>query len=62
MKLRCIVSLFFLTTTIMSCAQQPNKQTGLSQNPAIELTIDAAKFSKAIATPGASIVNSIAGF
>lgn len=57
MKLRCIVSLFFLTTTLLSCAQQSNKQNGADQNSTMELTVDAAKFSQAIATPGAQILD-----
>jgi rhodanese-related sulfurtransferase len=47
MKLKCLASLFFLTTTIMSCAQKPS----------MDLTVDAAKFSKAIAAPDAQILD-----
>jgi len=54
MKLKCIASLFFLTTTLLSCAQ--NSQTG-KVNSSIELTTNAIKFSQAIATPGAQILD-----
>jgi rhodanese-related sulfurtransferase len=57
MKLKCLASLFFLTTTIMSCAQQPNQQNGTDQKLAMDLTVDAAKFSKAIAAPDAQILD-----
>jgi rhodanese-related sulfurtransferase len=57
MKLKCVCSLFFLTTTLLSCAQnnQPN-QTKLT-NPTIELTINTTAFSKAIAQPDAQILD-----
>ena len=57
MKLKCVCSLFFLTTTLLSCAQnnQPN-QTNLT-NPTIELTINTTAFSKAIAQPDAQILD-----
>ena len=57
MKLKCVCSLFFLTTTLLSCAQnnQPN-QTNLT-NATIELTINTAAFSKAIAQPDAQILD-----
>ena len=54
MKLRCIASLFFLTTTLLSCAQ--NNQTDASKS-SVELTADAVSFSKAIETPGAQILD-----
>lgn len=54
MKLKCIASLFFLTTTLMSCAQ--NNPTDLA-NQKTALTIDAKKFSQAIASPGAQILD-----
>lgn len=57
MKLKCIASLFFITTTLLSCAQQSNQQNGTAQNNAMELTVDAAKYSQAIATPGAQILD-----
>ena len=57
MKLKCIASLFFITTTLISCAQQSNQQNEKNQNAVMELTVDAAKFSKAIATPGAQILD-----
>lgn len=57
MKLKCLVSLLFLTTTIMSCAQQPNQQNGTDQKLAMDLTVDAAKFSKAITAPDAQILD-----
>jgi rhodanese-related sulfurtransferase len=57
MKLKCLVSLLFLTTTIMSCAQQPNQKNGTDQKLAMDLTVDAAKFSKAIATSDAQILD-----
>jgi rhodanese-related sulfurtransferase len=54
MKLKCVCSLFFLTTTILSCAQ--NNQTN-QDNPKIELTINTAAFSKAIAQTDAQILD-----
>lgn len=57
MKLKCLISLLFLTTTIMSCAQQPNQQNGTDQKLAMDLTVDAAKFSKAITAPDAQILD-----
>ncbi len=54
MKLRCIASLFFLTTTFVSCAQ--NKSTDKTGKQT-ELTIDAKKFSQSIAKPGAQILD-----
>lgn len=57
MKLKCIVSLFFTTTTFLSCAQQSNQQNGTVQNNAMELTVNVAKFSQAIAAPGAQILD-----
>jgi len=57
MKLKCIASLFFLTTVLVSCAQQSNNNNKESQVASVELTIDATKFSKAIATPGAQILD-----
>lgn len=41
----------------MSCAQQPNQKNGLDQKLAMDLTVDAAKFSKAIATSDAQILD-----
>lgn len=41
----------------MSCAQQPNKQNGTDQKMAMDLTVDAAKFSKAITAPDAQILD-----
>ena len=41
----------------MSCAQQPNQQNGTDQKLAMDLTVDAAKFSKAIAAPDAQILD-----
>jgi len=46
--------LFFLTTTILSCAQ--NNQSNQT-NPKIELTINTIAFSKAIAQPDAQILD-----
>jgi rhodanese-related sulfurtransferase len=57
MKLKCLVSLLFLTTTIMSCAQQSNQQNGTNQKTNMDLTVDAAKFSQAIAVPDAQILD-----
>jgi rhodanese-related sulfurtransferase len=57
MKLKCLTSLLFLTTTIMSCAQQPNQKNGTDQKMAMDLTLDAAKFSQAIAAPDAQILD-----
>ncbi len=51
MKLKSICSLFFLTTTIWSCAQNnPNKSS-------IELTISTTAFSAAVTQPGAQILD-----
>ena len=41
----------------MSCAQQPNQKNGTDQKLAMDLTVDAAKFSKAIATSDAQILD-----
>ncbi len=41
----------------MSCAQQPNQKNGLDQKLAMDLTVDAAKFSKAIAASDAQILD-----
>lgn len=57
MILKYLVSLLFLTTTIMSCAQQPNQKNVTDQKMAMDLTVDAAKFSKAIAVQGAQILD-----
>jgi rhodanese-related sulfurtransferase len=54
MKLKCVCSLFFVTTTLMSCAQ--SNQSNQS-NPKIELTINTSAFSKAIAQPDAQILD-----
>ena len=54
MKLRCIASLFFLTTTLLSCAQNNQTDAGKSS---LELTADAVSFNKAIAKPGAQILD-----
>lgn len=54
MKLKCIASLFFLTTTLLSCAQ---KQTKQQDNQAPPLTMDAKTFSQEIARPGAQILD-----
>ena len=54
MKLKCFASLFFLTTTLLSCAQNNQAE---KKNSSIELTVDATKFSKAIAAPGAQILD-----
>lgn len=51
MILKYLVSLLFLTTTIMSCAQNnPNKSS-------IELTISTTAFSAAVKQPGAQILD-----
>ena len=57
MILKYLVSLLFLTTSIMSCAQQPNQKNVTDQKMAMDLTVDAAKFSKAIAVQGAQILD-----
>ena len=57
MILKYLVSLLFLTTLIMSCAQQPNQKNVTDQKMAMDLTVDAAKFSKAIAVQGAQILD-----
>lgn len=54
MKLKCIASLFLLTTALMSCAQH---QATEKINSALPLTIDVAKFSQAIAAPGVQILD-----
>ena len=54
MKLKCIASLFFLTTTLLSCAQ--NNPTNPIKS-GIELTISSTAFSKAIAQPGTQILD-----
>ena len=41
----------------MSCAQQPNQKNGTDQKMAMDLTLDAAKFSQAIAAPDAQILD-----
>jgi len=41
----------------MSCAQKPNQQNGIDQKLAKDLTVDAAKFSLAIAAPDAQILD-----
>lgn len=41
----------------MSCAQQPSQQNGKDQKPAMDLTVDAAKFSQAIAASDAQILD-----
>jgi rhodanese-related sulfurtransferase len=51
MKLKCLVSLLFLTTTIMSCAQNN------ASNASNELTISSKAFSAAVAKPGAQILD-----
>jgi rhodanese-related sulfurtransferase len=54
MKLKCIYSLFFLTTTIISCAQNnPSSQDKTST----VLTINTVEYSKAIAQPGVQILD-----
>ena len=54
MKLKCVCSLFFLTTTLLSCAQNnPSTQT----NSTTELTINSTEFNKAIAQTGAQILD-----
>ena len=51
MKLKCLASLLFLTTTIISCAQNN------SNNAAIELTISTKAFSAGVTQPGAQILD-----
>lgn len=41
----------------MSCAQQSNQQNGTNQKINMDLTVDAAKFSQAIAVPDAQILD-----
>ena len=41
----------------MSCAQQSNQQNGTNQKTNMDLTVDAAKFSQAIAVPDAQILD-----
>jgi rhodanese-related sulfurtransferase len=57
MKLKYLASLLFLTTTIMSCAQQPNQKSSTDQKMTMDLTVDAVKFSKAISAPDAQILD-----
>jgi rhodanese-related sulfurtransferase len=54
MKLKFICSLFFITTTLMSCAQNNQSNTTTAS---IELTINTTEFSKAIAQPGVQILD-----
>lgn len=51
MKLKCLVSLLFLTTTIISCAQNN------SNNATNELTISTKAFSAGVTQPGAQILD-----
>jgi rhodanese-related sulfurtransferase len=57
MKLKCLASLLFLTTTIISCSQQPNQKNSTDKKMAMDLTVDAVKFSKAISAPDAQILD-----
>jgi len=57
MKLKCLVSLLFLTTTIMSCAQNNPSGQANTNSTSIELTISTTAFSKAIAQNGAQILD-----
>jgi rhodanese-related sulfurtransferase len=57
MKLKCLASLLFLTATVMSCAQQPSQQNVKDQKPAMDLTVDVAKFSQAITAADAQILD-----
>jgi rhodanese-related sulfurtransferase len=51
MKLKCLVSLLFLTTTIISCAQNN------TSNTSNELTISTKAFSAGVTQPGAQILD-----
>jgi rhodanese-related sulfurtransferase len=51
MKLKCLVSLLFLTTTLISCAQNN------ASNASNELTISSKAFSAAVTQPGAQILD-----
>ena len=54
MKLKFTASIFFLITTLLSCAQNNPTETIKDQ---AALTIDAKKFSQAISNPGAQILD-----
>ena len=51
MKSKCLASLLFLTTTIISCAQNNSNKSG------IELTISTTAFSAAVTQSGAQILD-----
>jgi rhodanese-related sulfurtransferase len=57
MKLKCLVSLLFLTTTIMSCAQNNPSSSANSNNASVELTINTTAFSAGVTQPGAQILD-----
>ncbi len=62
MKLKLLASLFFLTTTLLSCAQNEqsnsvNQQNSKSKQTVIKATIDVAKFSQEIVKPGAQLLD-----
>lgn len=57
MKLKCYVSLLFLTTTIMSCAQNNPSSSAISNNASVELTINTTAFSAGVTQPGAQILD-----
>jgi rhodanese-related sulfurtransferase len=57
MKLKCICSLFFITTTLISCAQNNPSSPANSNSASVELTISTTEFSKAIAQNGAQILD-----
>ena len=57
MKLKCICSLFFLTTSIISCAQNNPSSQDKTINANSALTINTVEYSKAIAQPGVQILD-----
>jgi hypothetical protein len=57
MKLKCICSLFFLTITIISCAQNNQSSQAKTSNENSALTINSAEYSKAIVQMGAQILD-----
>jgi len=57
MKLKCICSLFFLTTTLISCAQNNQSNQANPTNAKLALTINSTEYSKAITQPGAQILD-----
>lgn len=57
MKLKCAAILYFLTTTLLSCAQPSTKENTVGLAGGIELSIGAEKFSRAIASADVQILD-----